>query len=116
MIINKNEFDLHYLALQVLSSSPEIETASFKNGYATFVECFFLDLDFCSDGLVDDQGKFEVDLDLTIKLTLRGLKALVSKLPESYQAAQWQGIQQAALSTERILRLAFDENLNFQAA
>jgi hypothetical protein len=116
MNINKNEMDLHLLATQVLAACPHDSSVTFRLGFNAFVDCFFLDLDFCSSAISQQEGQFDIDLPLTIQLTLKTIKTCSTRSFSEDQKTYWDGVMEGVLVTERMLILAFDTNLRFEVA
>lgn len=108
MIIRRKEINIQYLAVQVLETCPSDKGFDFASGFVAFVECFFQDLDFCSDAFTNKDGHFEVDLSVIMELSLKTLQTDYNKLPAHQRKKYWQGISAGSEASEKILKFAFE--------
>ena len=108
MIIRRKEINIQYLALQVLNTCPRDQGPDFISGFTAFVECFFQDLDFCSDAFTNKDGNFEVDIVVVMDLSLGTLQAYFNKLPMEQRKNYWLGVISAVKQSEGILKFAFE--------
>lgn len=116
MLIDRKAFDLHALSIQVLAACPAEESTRFKTGYISFVECFFIELDLCASAISPEEGMLEIDLPLSLQLTLKNLETISAQMPTETRHIQRTGMLAGALATERMLILAFDSTLRFEVA
>ncbi len=116
MLIDNKTFDLQAISLQVLAACPAQESTGFKTGYISFVECFFIELDLCAQAISPDEGKIEIDLSLSLQLTIKKLETIATQIPQEHRHIQHTGMLAGALATERMLILAFDPTLRFEVA
>ena len=116
MIIRRKEINIQYLALQVLNSCPRDKGTDFINGFTAFVECFFQDLDFCSDAFTDREGHFEVDLYVVIDLSLGTLQSFFNQLPLEQRKNYWLGVTSSVKNSVSILKFAFEVVTTNEAA
>ena len=116
MIIRRKEISIQYLALQVLATCPRDRGVAFTNGFTAFVECFFEDMDYCSDAFTDKEGNFEVDLSVVMELSLSTLQSFFNKLPLEQRKNYWLGISAGAESSEKVLKFAFEVTAANEAA
>jgi hypothetical protein len=116
MIIRRKEINIQFLALQVLETCPREKGTDFITGYTAFVECFFQDLDFCSDAFTDGNGNFEVDLYVVIDLSLETLQSFFNQLPLEQRKNYWLGVTSAVKNSESILKFAFEVFTTNEAA
>jgi hypothetical protein len=108
MIIRRKEINIQFLALQALKTCPRDQGAAFTSGFVAFIECFFQDLDFCSDAFTDRDGKFEVDLYVVMDLSLGTLQSFFNQLPLEQRKKYWMGVSSAVENAEKILKFAFE--------
>ena len=102
--------------MQVLECCPHNKGFDYASGYVAFVECFFQDLDFCSDAFTDRKGHFEVDLSVVMELSLKTLQKSFNQLPADQRKNYWLGISAGAEVSENVLKLAFEITTTNEAA
>lgn len=116
MIIRRQEINIQYLALQVLNTCPRDQGPDFILGFTSFTECFFQDLDFCSDAFTNRDGTFEVDIVVVMDLSLGTLQSFFNKLPLEHRKNYWLGVIAAAKKSEEMLKFAFEVKTTNEAA
>jgi hypothetical protein len=116
MKLRKKEINLQYLALKVLELCPMDECKNFENGFIEFVQCFFLDINSCSEPFANLDGTHDVDLQAVFDLTFDTLDFLVNKQPIDERKRYWSGVMAAASISESTLRFAFEVNPINEAA
>ena len=116
MNLRKKEINLQYLGLEVLDLCPMDKSINFETGFIEFVHCFFLDINSCSEPFANFDGSHDVDLQVVFDLTFDTLNFFANKIPIEERKEYWTGVMEAASSSERTLKFAFEVNPINEAA
>jgi len=116
MILRKKEINLQFLGVQVLDLCPDYETNEFVDGYLHFVNVFFEELHYCSEAFHRLDDGYDVDLQLTMEMTLENLDLATAKLRNDQKEAFWLGVLSASEYSQRTLQFAFEVQPRNKAA
>ena len=116
MILRKKEINLQFLGVQVLDLCPDDETIEFVDGYLHFVSAFFEELHYSSEAFHRLDDGYDVDLDLTLEMTLENLDLIITKLRNDQKEAFWLGVLKASEYSQRTLQFAFEIQPHNKAA
>ena len=116
MIIRRKEIEIQFLALQTLKLCPSSQGAEFNAGFSAFVECFFQDLDYCSDAFTDRNGHFDVELSVVLDLSLGTVESFLKRMPLEQRKNYWLGVMASVEASEQTLKFAFEVVATNEAA
>lgn len=110
MKLRKNDIKLGHLKDSLLKEVDETNSQSYLEGYQTFLNIFFAEVDSMSDIFPNPlDGSHDIDLRYAFEFTYD----LISKIQHS---DFWDGVRQASFDSEMILRFAYEVKPENQVA
>lgn len=116
MIIRKKLLSINQIKQQLLAEVPINTNSMLIQGYLSFIDTFFSDLDRASFYLCDTEGSLEIDLTSDLNTALDTVEAIVLRLPIDERKDFLQGALVALESSQELLELAYETSDLSQSA
>ena len=108
MLIRKKLLSINQIKQQLLAEVPLNTKSTLIQGYLSFIDTFFSDLDRATYYLCDTEGCLEIDLTSDLNTALDTIEAIVLRLPMEERKDFLQGALVALESSQELLKLAYE--------